>query len=78
MAKLKNDFSKTDITIWSSSVLLIISSFCIFDRESYLTLCASLIGVTSLIFNAKGNPFGQFLMVIFSLIYGIISYTFSY
>ena len=46
--------------------------------KNYLTLLASLIGVTSLIFNAKGNPFGQFLMVIFSLLYGIISFTFSY
>ena len=78
MTKLKNYFSKPDITLWSSSVILIITSFCIFDRESYLTLCASLIGVTSLIFNAKGNPFGQFLMIIFSLLYGIISYTFAY
>ena len=78
MAKLKNYFSKTDITLWSSSVVLIIISFCIFDKESYLTLCASLIGVTSLIFNAKGNPLGLFLMVIFSLLYGIISYTFAY
>ena len=78
MEKLKKYFSKTDITLWSSSVFLIIISFCIFDRESYLTLCASLIGVTSLIFNAKGNPFGQLLMVIFSLLYGVISYTFSY
>ena len=43
-----------------------------------MTLVASLIGVTSLIFNAKGNPVGQLLMVIFSLLYGIISYTFSY
>lgn len=78
MTRLKNYFSKTDITLWSSSVILIITSFCIFDRESHLTLCASLIGVTSLIFNAKGNPFGQFLMVIFSLFYGIISYKFAY
>ena len=37
-----------------------------------------MVGVTSLIFNAKGNPFGQFLMVIFSLLYGIVSFTFSY
>ena len=43
-----------------------------------MTLAASLIGVTSLIFNAKGNPFGQVLMIVFSLIYGIISYSFSY
>ena len=78
MHKIKTYFSKNDITLWLSSVILIISSFCLFDRESYLTLWASLIGVTSLIFNAKGNPFGQLLMVIFSLLYGIISYTFSY
>ena len=78
MIKIKNYFSKIDITLWSASVILILISFYIFDRESYLTLCASLIGVTSLIFNAKGNPFGQFLMIIFSLLYGIISYKFSY
>ena len=75
---MKNYFSKSEIILWLSSVLLIVGSFCIFDRESYLTLTASLIGVTSLIFNAKGNPFGQFLMVIFSLLYGVISYSFDY
>lgn len=53
-------------------------SFCFFDRENYLILVASLVGVTSLIFNAKGDPYGQLLMVIFSLLYGIISFTFSY
>lgn len=78
MNKLKTYFSKTDVALWVSSTILIIVSFCIFDRKNYLTLCASLIGVTSLIFNAKGNPFGQLLMVIFSLLYGIISYTFRY
>ena len=78
MHKIKTYFSKNDITLWLSSVIVILSSFCLFDRESYLTLWASLIGVTSLIFNAKGNPFGQLLMVVFSLLYGIISYTFSY
>lgn len=78
MHKIKTYFSKNDIALWSTSVILIITSFGLFDKENYLTLCASLIGVTSLIFNAKGNPFGQLLMVIFSLLYGIISYTFSY
>lgn len=71
-------FSKTEIALWCSSVALIIISFCAFDRENYLTLLASLIGVTSLIFNAKGHPFGQVLMVVFSLLYGIISFTFAY
>ena len=76
--KLIGYFSKGELFLWCSSVILIIASFGVFDRENYLTLAASLIGVTSLIFNAKGNPFGQFLMIIFSLLYGIISFTFSY
>lgn len=78
MKKLFAYFSKMELILWSVSVIFIIVSFCIFDRESYLTLIASLIGVTSLIFNAKGNPIGQALMIAFSLLYGIISYTFAY
>ena len=78
MRKLKGFFSKDEMVLWSSSVMVIIVSFFVFDRTNYMTLCASLIGVTSLIFNAKGNPFGQLLMIVFSLLYGIISYTFSY
>lgn len=75
---MKNYFTKSEILLWCASVVLIVISFCLFDGESYLTLCASLIGVTSLIFNAKGNSFGQLLMVAFSLLYGIISYRFGY
>lgn len=76
--KFINYFSTTEIILWCSSVVLIVVSFCIFDRENYMTLTASLIGVTSLIFSAKGNPIAQVLMIIFSLIYGIISFSFAY
>ncbi len=76
--RLVHYFSPGERLLWSASVLLIVGSFCLFDRENYLTLAASLVGVTSLIFNAKGNPVGQFLMVIFSLLYGVISWSFSY
>ncbi len=78
MKRVCNYFSRTELALWSVSVIFIVLSFCIFDRKSYLTLIASLIGVTSLIFNAKGNPIGQALMIAFSLLYGIISYTFAY
>lgn len=71
-------FSSAEIILWTLSVLFISISFFIFDGENYLTFSASLIGVTSLIFNAKGNPFGQLLMIIFSVLYGIISYSFEY
>lgn len=71
-------FSKGEKALWCASVGAIIISFAIFDRSEYLTLAASLVGVTSLIFNAKGNPFGQLLMIVFSVLYGIISYSFAY
>ncbi|MDE6521083.1 MAG: nicotinamide riboside transporter PnuC [Ruminococcus sp.] len=71
-------FTKGEILLWLVSVSTIVISFLIFDRGSFLTLIASLIGVTSLIFNAKGNPFGQVLIIIFSVFYGIISYSFAY
>ena len=59
-------------------MLSIVLSFCFFGGGNYLTLIASVIGVTSLIFNAKGNPTGPVLVVVFSVLYGIISFTFSY
>ena len=75
---MRNYFTKAEILLWGSSVVLILLSFLIFDRINYTTLIASFIGVTSLIFNAKGNPIGQALMIVFSLLYGIISYRFAY
>ena len=76
--KLTTYFSRFEIVLWSSSTLLIVTSFCIFDRSNYLTLAASLTGITSILLNAKGNPLGQLLMIIFSLLYGMISFSFSY
>lgn len=78
MKKRLTYFRKREIVLWSVSVAAIVLSFCLFDRENLLTLAASVIGVTSLIFNAKGNPFGQVLMILFSVLYGIISFFFSY
>lgn len=75
---MKNYFTKGEVTLWGASVTLILAAFLIFDRVNYMTLAASLIGVTSLIFNAKGNPIGQGLMVVFSLLYGMISYRCAY
>lgn len=71
-------FSKFELLLWSTSVLLSVLAFWIFDRESVLNLVASLVGVTSLILCAKGNPFGQVLMIVFSLLYGVISFSCAY
>lgn len=73
-----NYFTKFEKILWCASVFLIILAFVLFDRIQYITLAASLIGATSLIFNAKGNPFGQALMIVFSVLYGIISFSCAY
>ena len=71
-------FSNVEWALWLSSLLFIIISFLAFGGDGYLTLVASLVGATSLIYCAKGNPIGQVLMIVFGALYGIISYSFAY
>ncbi len=78
MNKFKNYFSKAEILLWFFSVSSIVISFVMFSNNGCITLIASLIGVTSIIVNAKGNPTGQAMMIIFSIMYGIISYNCRY
>lgn len=78
MKKIINYFSKFELTLLISSYTLIILSFIIFDRTNYLSLVSSLFGVTSLSFIAKGNPIGQIIGIIFSILYGIISFSYAY
>lgn len=78
LKKLLSYFSRFEICLWCGSMLLAVISFAIFDRENYIMLISSIIGAAYLIFNAKGNPIGQVLLIIFSILYGVISYGFSY
>lgn len=71
-------FAKRDFFLWGGSVVLIAAAFLAFDRENFLSPAASIVGVTSLIFIAKGNPLGQALTIVFSVFYGIISFSFGY
>ena len=71
-------FTKRECALWGGSLLSLLVAFLLFDRTSWLSLIASAIGVTALIFNAKGNPVGQLLIIVFSLFYGYISFTFAY
>lgn len=70
--------SKREWIIWMGSLIIVFASNIITTDFNLLTLVAALIGVTSLIFAAKGNVWAQVLMVIFSILYGIISFRFHY
>lgn len=78
MKKLFKGFSKFEMGLWCCSMLGIVLSYILGGEKDVLTLIGSLIGVTSLIFIAKGNVTGQLLTVVFSIIYGVISYGFRY
>ncbi|MBR4099568.1 MAG: nicotinamide mononucleotide transporter [Clostridia bacterium] len=78
MKRLLNYFTKFELILWLSSIAMVVISYVGFGRSIDLAFFASIIGATSLIFNAKGNPIGPALMMVFCVIYGYISYTFSY
>ncbi len=79
--KIKNPFSELsrfELFLWLLSVSAVTAAFLLPDLKDYMTLLASLIGVTALIFVSKGLVFGQILTVIFALFYGAISFFMRY
>ena len=70
--------SKREWALWIGSLVIVFISNIISSDRDLLTLIAALIGITSLIFAAKGNVWAQILMILFSILYGIISYRFRY
>lgn len=71
-------FTKFELALWGISLLTVFLSFIIPSDRDWLSLSASLIGVTALIYNARGNVLGQILCIVFALLYGIISVIFGY
>lgn len=71
----KNPFrhlTRFEWCFWIACMAVIaVASF--LSHGSPLSIAASLIGVTALIFIAKGMVLGQFLIVIFATLYGIVS-----
>ncbi len=72
------DLTKFEMTLWLTSVAVVIASFAVSGGGDWLTMVASLIGVTALIFVAKGYVLGQLLTVMFAVFYGVVSFFFHY
>lgn len=78
---MKNPFrelNRFEWMLWLSSTAVITLSFILSGGGDWLSMTASLIGVTALIFVAKGYVLGQVLTVVFAVFYGIVSYCFRY
>ncbi len=66
--------TKFEIILWTVSAVVICLSFLLSKSSYFISLAGSLIGITSLIFLAKGYVAGQILIIIFSVFYGIVSF----
>lgn len=75
---LFENFTKKDWFLWIGSIVIVALSNWIAPKFDLLVLMAALVGVTSLILAAKGNGWAQILIVVFSILYGVISYRFHY
>ena len=64
--------------LWITSVVVVSLSYLLSPSGDWMTLVASVIGVTALIFVAKGYVVGQILCIVFALFYGFISLHFRY
>lgn len=73
---MKNPFKSLnnfELCLWLSSVIVISISSLLGGGRGFLATLASLLGVTALIFIAKGMVVGQFFIIAFAIIYGIVS-----
>lgn len=81
MMRIRNmfsEFTKLEMTILITSVVVIIASFILTGANDVLTFLSSLFGAVALIFIAKGYIFGLIVSICFSILYSIISFSYKY
>ncbi len=78
LKKSIKNLSRTQKIIWMVSVLAIGLSFFAAGSRDYMTVLASLVGATALVFLAKGDALGQLLSIVFALLYAFVSFQCRY
>ena len=79
--KIKNPFSilnRFELALWLTSVFVVLLSYVVSGFEGAANTVCSLVGVTALIFVAKGHVLGMILCTIFAAFYGIVAFCFRY
>lgn len=67
-----------ETALWLTSVIVVAGSAIVFHSGETLSVVASLIGVTALIFVARGHVLGQVLTIVFAVFYGLVSFPLKY
>lgn len=79
--KFRNPFknlTKGEWILYLTSMSVVLISYIICGTSGILSMISSIVGLTSLIFLAKGDVFAQVVMIIFAVLYCIVSYSFEY
>lgn len=72
------ELSLPEKILWTASAVCVTVLFCLVPQKNPLTLIATIVGVTSLLFTAKGHVSGQFLQLVFCVLYAIVALGFKY
>ncbi len=72
------DLTGFELGLWLTSMAVVVLSAIVSGGKDVLSSAASLIGVTALIFVAKGYVLGQVLTIVFAVFYGVVSFHFRY
>ena len=73
--RILNFFNIFEWCLLLFSYIIIIIFFFVFKNDNYLNLVGAILGVSATLFAGKGSPIGQVLIIIFSVIYAIVSYS---
>ena len=76
--RFRVSLTRFEAGLWMTSIAVVAGTYIGFQSEDWLSLTAALIGVTALIFVAKGHALGQVLTIVFAVFYGVISWGFRY
>ena len=77
ISSIKN-LNKFERSLWIVSMIAVALSYILTGQTGVLSLASSIAGVSTLIFIAKGDVFGQYLTVIFAILYAMVSFQFRY
>lgn len=78
MTFLFANFNKKELTAWVLSLTLIMLSQLLLGNTEWAFMVVSMVGISALIYTAKGHVMGPLIMILFSITYSLISLSFDY
>lgn len=78
MTFLFENFNKKELTAWVLSLTLIMLSQLLLGNTEWAFMLVSMVGISALIYTAKGHVMGPLIMILFSITYSLISLSFDY